>query len=119
VNLRTDELEIARAIARAIRERDGGLRGIRALGLRLPSRGMVQVSVNITEPDRTPLYRVLELVRAEARRWDVAISGTELIGALRLSDLVESARYNLGLHGLQESQVLETWLSGEQLAIGD
>ncbi len=109
VNLRTDNLEIARAIARAIRARDGGLRGVRALGLRLPTRGQVQVSINITEPDRVPLYRVLELVRAEARRWEICISGTELIGALHLSDLVETARYALGLHDLRESQVLDIY----------
>ena len=90
VNLRAEELPIAQAIARAIRERDGGLPGVRALGLRLPSRGPVQVSINITEPDRVPLYRVLELVRAEARRWDVAISGTELVGALRTGDAGEA-----------------------------
>jgi glutamate formiminotransferase len=110
VNLRTDDLEIARAIARAIRERDGGLRGVRALGVRLPSRGLVQVSINITEPDRVPLYRVLALVRSEASRWDVPIAGTELIGALRLSDLVETARHALSLHDLRETQVLDGWL---------
>jgi glutamate formiminotransferase len=110
INLRTDDVEIARAIARAIRERDGGLRGIRALGVRLETRGQVQVSINITQPERVPLYRVLELVRAEARRWDVAISGTELVGTLRLADLVETARYALGLHDLRESQVLDSWL---------
>jgi glutamate formiminotransferase len=110
VNLRSDDLEIARAIARAIRERDGGLRGVRALGVRLPSRGHVQVSINVTDPDRVPLCRVLSLVRAEAERWGVAISGTELIGALRLSDLVETARYALGLHDLREGQVLDYWV---------
>jgi glutamate formiminotransferase len=109
VNLRSDDLDVARAIARAIRERDGGLRGIRALGLRLASRGHVQVSINITEPDRVPLYRVLALVRSEARRWDVSISGTELIGTLRLTDLLETNRYALGLHDLRETQVLDTW----------
>src|SRR5207247_5381096 len=110
VNLRSDDIEIARAIARAIRERDGGLHGVRALGLRLPSRGHTQVSINITEPERVPLYRVLELVRSEARRWDVAVSGTELIGTLRLSDLVEPARYSVGLHGLRDGQVLDRWV---------
>jgi glutamate formiminotransferase / 5-formyltetrahydrofolate cyclo-ligase len=113
VNLRTDDLEIARVIARALRERDGGLRGVRALGVRLPTRGHVQVSVNITEPDRVPIYRVLELVRSEARRWDVAISGTELIGALSLGDLLETARYTLSLHELREGQVLDMWLPRE------
>ena len=87
------------------------MRGVRALGVRLPSRGHVQVSINITQPDRVPLYRVLELVRVEARRWNVAISGTELIGTLRLSDLLETARYSLGLHDLRETQVLNTWLA--------
>jgi glutamate formiminotransferase len=113
VNLRTDDLEVARAIARAIRERDGGLCGVRALGLRLPSRGHVQVSINLTQPDRVPLYRVLELVRTEARRWDVAITATELIGTLRLTDLVETVRYSLALHDLHEGQVLDRWLIEE------
>jgi glutamate formiminotransferase / 5-formyltetrahydrofolate cyclo-ligase len=111
--LRTDDLGIARAIARAVRERDGGLCGVRALGVRLPSRDLVQVSINITEPDRVPLYRVLALVRAEASRWEVPIAGTELIGALRLSDLVETARHALSLHDLRDSQVLDLWLDGE------
>jgi glutamate formiminotransferase len=94
VNLRSDDLEIARSIARAIRERDGGLRGVRALGVRLPTRGHVQVSINVTEPDRVPLSRVLSLVRA-----------------LRLSDLIETARYALGLHDLREGQVLDYWVA--------
>lgn len=111
VNLCSDNLEIARAIARAVRERDGGLVGVRALGLRLASRCLVQVSINITQPDRVPLYRVLELVRAEARRWQVAIGGTELIGTLGLVDLLETARFSLGLLELKESQVLDMWMA--------
>jgi glutamate formiminotransferase / 5-formyltetrahydrofolate cyclo-ligase len=107
VNLRTADVAIARQIARRIRERDGGLVGVRALGLELPSRGMVQVSVNVTQPDRVPLYRVLELVRLEAARHGVLVAGTELVGACRLEELLEVARFALGMHDLNARQILD------------
>jgi glutamate formiminotransferase len=107
VNLRCEDVTIARRIARRIRERDGGLVGVRALGLSLASRGMTQVSVNITRPDRVPLYRVLELVRLEAARHGVAVAGTELIGACRLEELLEVARFSLGMHDLNARQILD------------
>jgi glutamate formiminotransferase len=111
VLLRSDDLEVARRIARCLRERDGGLHGVKALGLRLESRGCVQVAINVTRPDEVPLYRVLELARIEASRHGVAISGTELIGAFRLQDALEVVRHYLGLHDLRESQVIESALA--------
>ena len=107
VNLRTADLEVARAVARRIRERDGGLVGVRALGFALASKGLVQVSVNITRPDAVPLYRVLEMVRLEAARYGVAVAGTELIGACRLEELLEAARFYLGMEGLHAGQLLD------------
>ncbi|MBI3912391.1 MAG: glutamate formimidoyltransferase [Armatimonadetes bacterium] len=119
VNLDTTSVEVARAIARRVRERDGGLVGVRALGFDLTSRGHVQVSLNITEPWRVPLYRVFEVVRLEAQRFGVAVTGSELVGALRLEDLLEVARYYLGLHGLQASQVLDLAIANAGSAMED
>jgi glutamate formiminotransferase len=107
VNLHTADVAVARAVARRVRERDGGLAGVKALGLSLGSRGLAQVSLNVTRPADVPLYRVFELVKLEAARYGVAVSGSELIGAIRLEELLEVARYYLGLEGLQASQVLD------------
>jgi glutamate formiminotransferase len=109
INLQTDDVRIARAIAQRIRERDGGLVGVRALGLRLDSRKQAQVSINITRPATTPLHRVFELVRLEAGRYGVAVSGSEVIGAMRMEELLEAARFYLGLHDLRPEQVLDLW----------
>ncbi|MGV3720891.1 MAG: glutamate formimidoyltransferase [Actinomycetota bacterium] len=109
VNLRTDDVGIARAIAKRVRERDGGLLGVKALGLSLDTAGFSQVSLNVTRPAAVPLYRVFELVKLEAARYGVAVSGSELIGAIRLEEVLEVTRYYLGLHGLQASQVLDLW----------
>lgn len=109
VNLHTPDEGIARAIARRVRERDGGLVGVKALAMSLESRGRTQISVNVTRPCETPLYRVFELIRIEASRFGVAIAGSELIGAIRVDDLVEVGRHYLGLHDLDPGQVLDVW----------
>jgi glutamate formiminotransferase len=111
VILQTDRLAIAQQIARGIRERDGGLVGVRALGLELPSRALTQVSVNMTEPDRVPMHRVLEMVRRDAARHGVAVAGTELIGTCRLEDLLEVGRYYMGMHDLSATQILDLALA--------
>lgn len=111
VDLHTGDLAIAQAIARRVRERDGGLLGVKALGLRLEEQGRVQVSLNITQPGAVPLYRVFELIKLEAARYGVAVSGSELIGALRLDELLELARYYLGLHEITPAQVLDLWVA--------
>jgi glutamate formiminotransferase len=79
VELQSGDLTIARRIARTLRERDGGLRTVRALGIRLAA-GVVQVSFNLTDVDAVPLYRVRELVRLAAQRHGVAVGRSELIG---------------------------------------
>jgi glutamate formiminotransferase len=117
VNLHAADLAIARAIAARVREGGGGLLGVKALGLWLEEQGQAQVSLNVTRPADVPLYRVFELVRLEAARYGVAVSGSELIGAIRLEEVLEVARYYLGLHGLRAAQVLDLWaarLEGDQ-----
>jgi glutamate formiminotransferase len=111
VLLDTDDLAIARAIAARVRARGGGPPGVKALGLFLPSKSRAQVSMNLTDPDQVSLDRVFALVRQEAARHGVAVLESELIGALRLDDLLAVARRTLGLHGLRRRQVLDVWLS--------
>ena len=80
VDLESRDLSLARSIARAIRESDGGLRGIRALGLVLASRGCVQVSVNLCEPARTGLVVVFEAIERLAAREGVQVRRSALVG---------------------------------------
>jgi glutamate formiminotransferase len=92
VELATGDVELARTIARMLRERDGGLTTLRALGLaRAP--GVVQVSFNITDPEATPLYRVVELVRALGAESGIEIVRTELIGLVPRKALQATAAY--------------------------
>ncbi len=95
VELATGDLAVARSIARALRERSGGLKTLRALGLRL-SDDLVQVSLNVTRYDATPLYRIVELVRRLAAEDGVAIRKSELIGCLPRAAVESAARYYLG-----------------------
>ena len=110
VNLRTTDESIADRIARAVRFVSGGYRYVRAMGLPLEDKGLVQVSMNLLHYDRTPIARVLEAVRAEAARYGVAIAGTELIGPVPLAALEDAARYYLGLHEFSTDQIIETAL---------
>jgi glutamate formiminotransferase len=107
VNLDTGRLEIAEAIARAVRERDGGLPGVRALGLPLASRGIVQVSMNIERPDLTPIERVVAVIRQEAHTWGVALCGSELIGLMPAECAASAARHHLQLPELHAGLLLE------------
>ncbi len=110
VNLGTDNLEIADKIAKSVRHIGGGLRFCKAMGVALEDRGIVQVSMNMTNYQKTPLFRVVELIRAEARRWGVNIVGTELIGLCPMEALTMCAEYYMGIEDFKMEQVLETHL---------
>lgn len=99
IELATAELPVAREIARAIRERDGGLRSLRAIAL---PRGndRVQVSLNVTDYAATPLYRIVELVRELAAGRGVELLGCELIGCLPIAAVESAAAYYLGVSKL-------------------
>ena len=107
VNLGTDKLEIADDIAKKIRFIGGGLRYCKAMGVELTERGIVQVSINMTDYTRTALYRAFELVRIEARRYGVSVVGSEIIGLVPMEALIDSASYYLGLENFSMDQVLE------------
>ncbi len=96
VDLATGDLAVAKAIARILRERDGGLRTLRALGLRL-SHETVQVSLNVTMYHATPLYRVVETIRSLAAERGVEVADSELIGCLPREAVEASAAYYLGI----------------------
>ncbi|MDD3332706.1 MAG: glutamate formimidoyltransferase [Proteiniphilum sp.] len=110
VNLGTDNLEIATAIAKKVRFVGGGLRYCKAMGVTLGERGITQVSMNLTDYTRTAIYRAQELVRIEAQRYGVPVVGAEVIGLVPMEALVDAAAYYLGLENFSMSQVLEAKL---------
>ena len=113
VNLKSQDLEIARTIAKAVRYATGGFHSVRAMGFALEEKGMVQVSMNLVNYSKTPVHRVLETVRSEATRYGVSIAGTEIIGPIPLDALQEIVRFYLQAHDFEVEQVVETALIGE------
>lgn len=108
INLSTNSMDIATKIAKNIRHINGGLRFVKAMGVELTERGIVQVSINMTDYTRTALYRAFELVRIEARRYGVSIVGSEIIGLVPMEALIDTASYYLGLENFSMQQVLES-----------
>lgn len=108
VNLNTDRLDIAKAIARKVRYSGGGLRCCKAMGVYLAEKGIAQVSMNLTDYMQTAVYQAQEMVRMEAARYGVTIAGGELIGLMPLGALVDTAAYYLGLDDFDQSRILES-----------
>ena len=113
VNVDGDDLEAAREVARAVRERDGGFAGVRALGLRLPRAGHVQVSLNVEDWRSSPLHEVVAAVRREAKARGLRVTGAELVGLLPAGAAVAAAGSLLGVSGLDPSHVLELRLPAD------
>ena len=107
VNLDTPDIEIANQIAKRVRHISGGLRYCKGIGIELEDRGIVQVSLNMTDYTRTALYRVFELIKIEAQRWGVNVIGSEVIGLVPMQALVDCAEYYLGIEKFSMQQVLE------------
>lgn len=107
VNLNTNDIEIANKIAKNVRHLSGGLRYCKALGIALEERGIVQISMNMTDFTKTPLYRAFELVRIEAQRYGVSIVGSEIIGLVPMDALIATSEYYLGIEEFSYEQVLE------------
>lgn len=110
VNLNTDKLAIAEAIAKKVRHVGGGLRFCKAMGVELTDRNIVQVSMNLTDYTKTSIYRAHELIRIEAQRYGVTIAGGEVIGLVPMAALIDAAEYYLGLEDFSMNQVLEVQL---------
>jgi glutamate formiminotransferase / 5-formyltetrahydrofolate cyclo-ligase len=113
VNLGTRELPVAKEIGKAVRESSGGLVNVQGMGVDLAAEGLVQVSMNLLDYTKTPIYRAYELVRVEAERYGVPIVGSEIVGLLPLDALVGAAEYYLKLKGFKREQVLEVRLLEE------
>ncbi len=107
VHLGTDDIGLARTIARAVRGASGGLSGVKALGFRLASRGLVQVSMNLVNYRTTPLPRALELVRSEARRFGVSVVSTELVGFMPMDAVIDVMQYYLQQPQFERGHILE------------
>ena len=107
VNLNTTDVSIAKAIAKRVRASGGGFTAVKGIGLALEDKGLVQVSMNIVDYDKTAIYRVLEFIRMEAARWGVTINGTEVYGMIPAAALIQSAEYYLQIDDFDPSQVLE------------
>jgi glutamate formiminotransferase / 5-formyltetrahydrofolate cyclo-ligase len=110
INLQTDRLEVAKKIAAAIRHSSGGLRYVKAMGIALEERGIVQVSMNLTNYEKTPIFRVFDLVQREAARHGVSVLESEIVGLVPSAALVSSAEYYLQLERFGPQQVLENKL---------
>ncbi len=107
VNLNTNDMGIADKIAKNVRHISGGLRFCKAIGIELEDRGIVQISMNMTDFTKTPLYRVFELIRIEAKRYGVSIVGSEVIGLVPMDAMLATAEYYLGIEAFSYDQVLE------------
>jgi len=111
INLATDRLHVAKRIATAVRHSSGGLRFVKAMGVTLADRGIVQVSMNLTNYEKTPIHRVFEFVRREAARYGVAELESEIIGLVPSAALTASAAWFLQMNDeFSDAQILETQL---------
>lgn len=108
VNLNTNNIEIANKIAKNVRFIGGGLRYCKAIGVELKDRGIVQVSMNMTDYTKTALYRAFELIKIEAKRYGVSVVGSEIIGLVPMEALIDTAVYYLGVEDFSMEQILET-----------
>lgn len=110
VNLHTPDVEVAKRIAKAVRFSSGGFRHVKAMGVALESRGMAQVSMNLTDFESTPVHRVFGAVKREAERYGVSVAGSEIIGLIPRKALEMTADYYLQVENFDPSQVLENRL---------
>lgn len=107
VNLNTPDVNIAKKIATAVRASSGGFCHVKGIGLALEERGITQVSMNLVDYEKNSLYRVLETIRMEAKRWGVDVIETEVYGMIPVNAILESAAYYLQIAGFDPEQVLE------------
>ena len=110
INLDTADVEIAKKIAKAIRFSSGGFRHIQAGPAEIKEKGFVQVTMNIKDFKKNPIYRVFETVKMEAKRYGVNVTGSEIIGAVPMEAIVESLAYYLGVEDLGMNKILESKL---------
>jgi glutamate formiminotransferase len=112
INLATDRLDVAKKIAAGIRHSSGGFRFVKAAGFKLEDRGIVQVSMNLTNYEKTPIFRVFETVKREAARYGVQVLESEIVGLIPSAALLSASEFYLQIEGFKADQVLEHKLRG-------
>jgi glutamate formiminotransferase len=112
INLNTDRLDVAKKIAAAVRFSSGGFRFVKAMGVTLADRNIVQVSMNLTNYEKTPILRVFEAVTREAERYGVSVLESEIVGLVPSAALVEVSLATLQLTQFKKDQILEARLRG-------
>jgi len=110
INLSTDRIDVAKKIAAAVRFSSGGFRYVKAMGVTLADRGIVQVSMNLTNYEKTPILRVFEAVKREAEKYGVSVLESEIVGLVPAAALIDAAEAMLQLTAFKRNQVLETRL---------
>ena len=107
INLDTPNVEIARQIARRVRNIGGGLHYVKAMGIALEERNLAQVTMNLTDYTKSSIYSVFEMVKMEARRYGVRVVGSEVVGIVPMKALLDCAEYYLQIEDFSSEQVLE------------
>lgn len=107
VNLGTNNIEIANKISKAVRHISGGFRYVKAIGIELKEKGMVQVSMNLTNYKKSPIFRVFETIKREAQRYGVPVINSEIIGMIPLNAAIETMKWYLQLDDFDDERVIE------------
>ena len=107
VNLGTADIRIAKKIAKALHAKKGGLVYVKAMAAEIPEKKITQIGMSISNFEKTPLYRVFELIQIEAKRYNVPIVGSEFCGLAPLQAVIDAAKYYLKIDNLDENRILE------------
>ena len=107
VNLGTSDLRVAKKIAKALHSRKGGLTFVKAMAAKIPERNITQIGMSISDFEKTPVYRVFELIKIEAERYGVPVIGSEFCGLAPLRVITDAAGYYLKIDDFDEDRVLE------------
>ncbi len=113
VNLNSTDLSAGKKIAKALRAKDGGLTFVKALAFFLEDKKKVQISMNLTNFRKTPIYRAFEMVRIEASRYGITVAESEVIGLVPMDAMIEASRFYLQLNEFKTEQILEKKVWGE------
>ena len=107
VNLGTSDIKIAKKIAKALHSKKGGLSNVKAMAAYIPEKNITQIGMSITDYEKTPLYRVFELLKIEAERYNVPIIGSEFCGMAPLKAIIDIAAYYLKIDNLTMDRIIE------------
>lgn len=107
VNLGTADIRIAKKIAKALHAKKGGLAFVKAMAAEIPEKKITQIGMSISNFEKTPLYRVFELIQIEAKRYNIPIVGAEFCGLAPLRAVIDTVKYYLKIDNLDEDRILE------------